>query len=99
MRLILLLACVAFATTMSAAGQTGGKKDGAVCALKVSGMACSKCSSTVEKAATKLDGVTAASVSQPKGVADITYDPAKTSPEAIAKALQKKTGFKVEVPR
>lgn len=99
MRLIVLLACVAFATTVSAAGQAGDKKEHAVCTLKVSGMVCSACSATVEKTAKKLDGVIAATANQPKGTAEITYDPTKTTPEAIAKAVQKKTGFKVELPR
>ncbi len=99
MRLIVLLACVAFATTVSAAGQAGDKKEHAVCTLKVSGMVCSACSATVEKTAKKLDGVIAATANQPKGTAEITYDPAKTTPETIARAVQKKTGFKVELPR
>ena len=99
MRLSMLLACVAFATTASAAGQAGDKKGNAVCTLKVSGMVCSACSATVEKTAKKLDGVIAATANQPKGTAEIIYDPAKTTPEAIARAVQKKTGFKVELPR
>ena len=65
--------------------------------LKVSGMLCGACAKTVEKEAKKIDGVKAAKVSQPKGEAEITYDPAKTSPEAIVKTITKKTGFKAEV--
>ena len=72
-------------------------KEGQVCMLKVSGMACGACAATVEKAAKKIDGVIAAKASQPNGSAEITYDPAKTSPEAIAKALNDKTPFKAEV--
>jgi copper chaperone CopZ len=45
----------------------------------------------------KIDGVIAAKASQPKGTADITYDPAKTSPEAVAKIISEKTPFKAEV--
>ena len=97
MRLIVLLAFVAFATTVSAAGQAGDKKEHAVCTLKVSGMVCSACSATVEKTAKKLDGVIAATASQPKGTAEITYDPTKTTPEMIATAVQKKSGFKATV--
>lgn len=41
--------------------------------------------------------MTAAKASQPKGTAEITYDPAKISPEAIAKAITEKTSFKAEV--
>jgi copper chaperone CopZ len=67
--------------------------------LKVSGMSCSACAKTVEKEAKKIDGVKAAKVSQPKGEAEITYDPAKTSPEAIAKRISDKTPFKAEAPK
>ena len=50
-------------------------------------------------AAKKVDGVKDANVSYKKGVAEITYDPTKTSPEAIAKAITEKSGFKAEVPK
>jgi hypothetical protein len=47
----------------------------------------------------EIDGVNAAKVSQPKGEAEITYDPAKTFPEAIAKRISDKTRFKAEAPK
>lgn len=74
-------------------------KAGQVCLLKVSGMSCGACAAQVEKVAKKVDGVTAANASQPKGTAEITYDPSKTTPEAIAKRITDKTGFKAEVPK
>ena len=74
-------------------------KAGQVCVLKVSGMACGACAAQVEKAANKIDGVTAANANQPKGTAEITYDPSKTTPEAIAKTITDKTGFKAEAPK
>ena len=64
--------------------------------LRVSGMACGACAKTVEKEARKIGGVKAVKVSQPEGEAEITYDPAKTSPDAIAKKISDKTGFKAE---
>ena len=72
---------------------------GQMCLLKVSGMACGACASAVEKAAKRIEGVTSAKVSQPKGTAEITYDPAKTTPEAIAKAISAGTLFKAEATR
>ena len=66
--------------------------------LKVSGMSCGACAKTVEKEAKRIDGVKVVKVSQPKGEAEITYDPAKTSPEAIAKRISDKTGFKAKPP-
>lgn len=74
-------------------------KAGKVCVLKIEGMACSACAARVEKEAKKIDGVKAVRVSQPKGAAEITYDPAKTSPEAIAKKIAKETGFKTHAPK
>ena len=48
-------------------------------------------------AAKKIDGVKDATVSLEKKTADITYDPAKTNPEAIAKTITEKTSFKASV--
>jgi copper chaperone CopZ len=67
-----------------------------VCSLHVSGMFCGACAKTVEKAAKKIDGVKAGKVSQPTGVAEITYDPSETNPQTIADVLTKKTPFKAE---
>lgn len=75
------------------------EKAGKVCVLKVEGMACGACAARVEKKAKKIDGVKAAKVSQPKGTAQITYDPAKTSPEAIAKKIAEETGFRTQAPK
>ncbi|MGH9330940.1 MAG: heavy-metal-associated domain-containing protein [Vicinamibacterales bacterium] len=89
----------AFGFGSAAASHESDKpKAGDVCVLKVSGMACGACAVTVEKAARKIDGVLGAKVSQPKGKAEITYAPEKTSPEAIAKTISEKTAFKAEVP-
>ena len=67
--------------------------------LRVSGMQCHLCAATVERTAKKLTGVVAASADQPKGIAEITYDTTKTSPEEIAKQLTKQSGFKTELPK
>lgn len=67
------------------------------CTLKVSGMFCGACAKTVEQTAKKITGVIAVTASQPKGVAEIRYDPAKTSPAAIAKAITQRTPFKAEI--
>lgn len=50
-------------------------------------------------AAKKIDGVKDATVSLKKKTAEISYDPTKTNPEAIAKAITEKTGFKTSVPK
>lgn len=65
----------------------------------VSGMVCHLCARAVERAAKKLEGVTAATVDQPKGTAEITFDASKTSAKDIAKLLTKRSGFKTEPKR
>lgn len=69
----------------------------AVCTLKVTGMTCGGCAAAVKSAAKKVGGVKDAKVSYEKGLAEVTYDPAKTSPNAIAQAITKRSGFKAEV--
>lgn len=67
------------------------------CRLKVSGMTCAGCEAAVRMAAKKVDGVTEVVVSHKTGRADVTYDPAKTTPSAIAKAITDGSGFKADV--
>lgn len=81
----------------AAVAQNDQRAGGEVCTLKIEGMACSACAARVKKEALKIDGVKAANVSQPKGTAEITFDASKTNPEAIAKFISEKTGFKAEV--
>lgn len=83
----------------AAAAQSDAAGAGEVCTLKVEKMACSACAAKVEREARKIDGVKAAKVSQPTGTAEITYDPARTTPHAIAKIITEKTGFKAEAPK
>lgn len=64
--------------------------------LKVSGMHCGACAATVEKAAKKVAGVASVTASQPEATAHVTYDPVKTTLEAVAKAINAQTPFKAE---
>ena len=70
-----------------------------VCTLKVAGMTCAGCETAVKIAAKSVNGVRDVTASYDKATADVTYDPSKTTPEAIAKVITSKTGFKAEVPR
>lgn len=83
----------------ASAQTTDRPQSGQMCLLKVSGMHCGACAAQVEKTAKKIDGVTSVRASQPKGSAEIAYDPAKTSPEAIAKIITEKTPFTAEVAK
>lgn len=70
-----------------------------VCTMKVTGMTCSGCEAAVKIAAKQIDGVKDAKASYAKGTAEVTYDPAKTTPDAIAKAIGRKTGYKTEITK
>lgn len=83
-----------FAQTPSTATQAAPK----VCTLKVTGMTCAGCEAAVKIAVKRIVGVSAVTVSYDKALAQVTYDPAKTTPEAIAKIIKEKTGYKAEVP-
>ncbi|MBW7849030.1 MAG: copper-translocating P-type ATPase [Rhodospirillales bacterium] len=63
-------------------------------ALPVRGMTCASCSTRLEKVLAKVPGVSDASVSLAAERASVRYDPALTSPEAVAEAIGK-AGFSV----
>lgn len=92
---LVLMGLVAILGFGAPAGAQTEKPAGDVCTLKVKGMACSACASKVEQTALKLAGVKAAKVSQPEGTAEITYDPSKTNPTAIAKYISDNSGSRL----
>ena len=63
--------------------------------IRVSGMKCGQCSSSVTKALKATDGVTDVAVSSEKGEASITYDDEKVN-EAKLREVINGTGFKAE---
>jgi copper chaperone CopZ len=77
-------------------GRQTEKSSTETCILKVSGMTCPGCEVAVRMAARTVDGVTAVKVSYAKGNAEVTYDPMKTNPDAIAKVITERSGFKAE---
>lgn len=100
------LVVTALVVTLAGAGLPaiagGQRNDGGqtqVVTLKVSGMVCSGCEVAVKMAANKVDGVKDVKASHEKGTAEVTYDPSKTNAEAIANAITKNSGFKVELPK
>ena len=100
------LALVAIATlllfptmTRAAEGQKTDQPATKVCRLKVSGMTCAGCEVAVRMAARSIDGVKDIKASYAKHNAEVTYDPAKTTPDAIAKVITEKSGFKAELAR
>ena len=55
--------------------------------LEVQGMNCAACPLTVRKALTKVPGVSDVKVDYKSGIAEVNYDPNKTSPDELAKAV------------
>lgn len=89
---------VLFVATFARIGetQTPAKTETQVCTLKISGMTCAGCEAAVRMAARSVDGVTDVKVSYAKGNAEVSFDPSKTNPAAIAKVITDKSGFKAE---
>jgi len=71
----------------------------ATCTLRIDGMTCAGCAVAVKMAAGKVDGVTGVNVSLEENQAHVSYDPAKTTPSAIAHAITGGTGFATELQR
>jgi copper chaperone CopZ len=66
--------------------------------LKVTGMTCSGCEAAVRSAARQIPGVTDVTASYEHGVAEVTYDPRRTTPDAIARAITEGSGFEAAPP-
>lgn len=62
--------------------------------IRVGGMACAGCSGSVEKALSRLDGVSSAKVDLAKKTAYVDYDPAKLTLQDLKKAVEG-AGYKV----
>lgn len=66
--------------------------------LSVPKMDCAGCEIGVRIAASKVDGVKQVKTDSDKRTADVTFDPAKTTAQAIANAIKVGTGFETEAP-
>ncbi|MGQ0580038.1 MAG: heavy-metal-associated domain-containing protein [Betaproteobacteria bacterium] len=55
--------------------------------LEVQGMTCAACPITVKKALKNVPGVSDAKVNYKSGIAEVNYDPKKTSPDELARAI------------
>lgn len=51
------------------------------------------------RAAKSIEGVKDCKASFQKGTAEVTYDPAKTTPESIARVISDKTGYEATAPK
>lgn len=64
---------------------------------KIKGMHCASCSSIIEKAFKKVEGVQSAEVNYGTEKAKISFDPAKTNPHDLSKHIEP-LGYSLEVP-
>ncbi len=55
--------------------------------FKVTGMVCGSCEATLKDATTKIEGVKSIEANAEKGTAVVAYDPARTTEEKIAAAI------------
>jgi copper chaperone CopZ len=96
--LIILAACMSLVIPGVLAQGGDAPNSTRTTVLKVSGMQCGACAARVEKEAKKIDGVSRAKASQPKGTAEVTYDATKISAAEIAALVSERTGFTAEAP-
>jgi copper chaperone CopZ len=68
----------------------------ATCTLRIDGMVCAGCAVAVKMAAEKVDGVIHVDVSLEEKRAHVIYDPARTTPSVIAKAITAGSGFEAD---
>ena len=64
--------------------------------LQVEGMTCAACPITVKTALKRVPGVSDVKVDYKTGIAEVNYDPEKTSPDDLAKAITS-VGFPTSV--
>jgi copper chaperone CopZ len=57
------------------------------------------CEAAVKLAAKTVDAVKDCKANHKTGTAEVTYDPSRTTPEAIAKVISERTGFKATAPQ
>ncbi|MEQ8460449.1 MAG: heavy metal translocating P-type ATPase [Sandaracinaceae bacterium] len=74
------------------------ESEGEVCLLPIAGMNCASCVRRVERALSDVDGVSQAAVNFATERATVTYDPARTDPAALARAVEA-AGYSVPVAR
>ena len=82
-------------TQIAAQTQTNSRHTQVV-TLKVPDMFCGGCEVGVKTAAQRVDGVTDVKTDSDARTAEVSYDPSKTNPDAIASAITNTSGFKVE---
>lgn len=73
--------------------------DGSKVKLAVAGMSCGACADKVAASLKAVDGVKGATVSSDTGVAEVSYDAGKTTPEKLVAAVNAGGHFTASLPK
>ena len=65
--------------------------------LRIEGMTCGGCATAVRVVLNKVDGVSDAKVSYEEKLAVVDYDPAKVTPQQLARTVERKLRYKATV--
>lgn len=85
-KILMTAICVSILSITSVFAQTKNEKKTEKVEIKTSAV-CGMCKSTIEKALSKEEGVDKSKLDVKTKTVEVTYDPAKTSPEKIKKAI------------
>ena len=95
---LVVVLLMVFAMTMTGLNAAAiGDENKKTTTIKVSGMTCSYCVKTVKECINSEVGVSTVSLDLATGLAIVTYDESKTSPETISKKVKKETYYDTEV--
>jgi copper chaperone CopZ len=97
-----LAAVVTLMSTLLCCSITGrayaeDKPAAATARLRIEGMTCGACATSVKIVLGKVEGVSAARVSHEEKSAVVTYDPAKVTPQQLADTINEKLPYKATV--
>jgi len=94
----LATACTEPAVENNSAGPVAAEEVSlAEATIPVEGMTCSGCENFIKQTLESTDGVRQATASHIERVVQVSYDPARTSPEKIVEAINK-TQYKAHMP-
>ena len=78
----------AFIEPRASVVEAGGAGPDATATLRIEGLLCSACAANVRRRLERAPGVRSAQVDLERGQARVTYDPGRTTPEALAAAVE-----------
>lgn len=85
-KILIAAICVSIINITSVSAQNKNEKKTEKIEIKTSAV-CGMCKSTIEKALSKEEGVNKSKLDVKTKTVEVSYDPAKTSPEKIKKAI------------